>query len=152
PNRCFARNYRPHHQVAKRRHAERGSCEMMTPSDKRKRRQAKSGSIKTTTAADKAKRKLLKVCFRLPSVQTMVSRKSSITNAFVNAVIPVIPPTLEEVLQALTILGMEPTDVRCAYCGDKSSEWDHLRPLVLNKRPTGFITEIANLVPACGKC
>lgn len=36
--------------------------------------------------------------------------------------------------------------------GDKSSEWDHLRPLVVNRRPTGFVSEIANLVPACGKC
>jgi hypothetical protein len=101
---------------------------------------------------DEARRKLLTAAFQMPSFQTMVSRKSSITNAFVNSVIPVIPPTLEEIEQALTLLGMEPTDVRCAYCGDKSSEWDHLRPLVLKHRPTGFISEIANLVPACGKC
>lgn len=47
---------------------------------------------------------------------------------------------------------MDPTDVRCAYCGDKASEWDHLRPLVWKRRPTGFITEIGNLVPSCGKC
>src|SRR5438105_14320295 len=43
-------------------------------------------------------------------------------------------------------------DVRCAFCGDKSTEWDHLRPLVLDRRPTGYVSEIANLVPACGKC
>jgi hypothetical protein len=88
----------------------------------------------------------------MPSVQTMVSRKSSITNAFVNAIIPVVPPTPEEIDEALSILGMEPTDVRCAYCGDKATEWDHLRPIVYKQRPTGFISEIANLVPACGKC
>jgi hypothetical protein len=88
----------------------------------------------------------------MPSVQTMVSRKSSITNAFVNSVIPVVEPSIDEIEKALTILGMNPADVRCAYCGDKSSEWDHLRPLVLSQRPTGYISEIANLVPACGKC
>jgi hypothetical protein len=88
----------------------------------------------------------------MPSVQTMVSRKSSITNAFVNSIIPVIEPTPEEIANALRILGMTPNDVRCAYCGDKASEWDHLRPLVVNRRPTGYISEIANLVPACGKC
>lgn len=88
----------------------------------------------------------------MPAVQTMVSRKSSITNAFVNSVIPVIPPTLEDIEEALAILGMEPSDVRCAYCGDKATEWDHLRPLVLKHRPTGYVSEIANLVPACGKC
>ena len=105
-----------------------------------------------TPTNDETRRKLLAAAFQMPSVQTMVSRKSSITNAFVNAVIPVIVPTIAEIEQALAILGMDPADVRCAFCGDKSSEWDHLRPLVLNKRPTGFISEIANLVPACGKC
>ena len=88
----------------------------------------------------------------MPSVQTMVSRKSSITNAFVNSVIPAIPPTHDEIEHALQILGMDAHDVRCAYCGNKATEWDHLRPLVMNRRPTGFITEIANLVPSCGKC
>lgn len=90
--------------------------------------------------------------FQMPSVQTMVSRKSSITNAFVNAVIPPIVPSQQEIEEALSMLGMTHEDVRCSYCGDKSTEWDHLRPLVMHRRPTGFISEIANLVPACGKC
>jgi hypothetical protein len=88
----------------------------------------------------------------MPSFQTMVSRKSSITNAFVMSIIPIVPPSHTEIEQSLNILGMKPPDVRCAYCGDKSTEWDHLRPLVIKRRPSGFITEIANLVPACGKC
>jgi len=96
--------------------------------------------------------KLLAAAFQMPSVQTLVSRKSSITNAFVNSIIPVIIPTPDEIEEALGILGMDPSDVRCAYCGDKATEWDHLRPLVLKRRPTGYVTEIANLVPACGKC
>ena len=88
----------------------------------------------------------------MPSVQTMVSRKSSITNAFVNALLPSIQPTVDEIDQALQILKTEPSDLRCSYCGDKASEWDHLRPIVENLRPTGYISEIANLVPSCGKC
>jgi hypothetical protein len=103
-------------------------------------------------APDDHRRKLLTAAFQMPSVQTMVSRKSSITNAFVSAIIPVIVPTHDEIEEALHILGMEPHDVRCAYCGDKASEWDHLRPLVLDRRPTGYVSEIANLVPSCGKC
>ncbi|MFH1107894.1 MAG: HNH endonuclease [Planctomycetota bacterium] len=103
-------------------------------------------------AAEDDRRKLLAAAFQMPSVQTMLSRKSSITNAFVSALVPVNPPSLEEIDEALRILGMEAGDVRCAYCGDKASEWDHLRPLVLKRRPTGYISEIANLVPACGKC
>src|SRR5687767_102420 len=96
--------------------------------------------------------KRLRACFRMPSVQTMMSRKSSITNAFVNSLIPVIEPSAAEIAEALTILGMTVEDVRCAYCGDVASEWDHLRPLVVGRRPTGFISEIGNLVPSCGKC
>jgi hypothetical protein len=96
--------------------------------------------------------KLLLDAFWMPSVQTMASRKSSITNAFVNAILPLSKPTVEEIDQALQVLKMEPTDMRCSYCGDKASEWDHLRPIVVNLRPTGYISEIANLVPSCGKC
>lgn len=105
-----------------------------------------------TPSSNDAKRQLLAAAFWMPSVQTMVSRKSSITNAFVNSVIPVNPPSIDDVEQALSILGMDPSDVRCAYCGDKATEWDHLRPLVVQRRPTGYISEIANLVPSCGKC
>src|ERR1700677_3203099 len=103
------------------------------------------------TSADDMQRKLADA-FQMPSFQTMVSRKSSITNAFVNSVIPSLMPSTGEIEQALRILRMGHDDVRCAYCGDKSTEWDHLRPLVVKRRPTGFISEIANLVPACGKC
>jgi hypothetical protein len=105
-----------------------------------------------TPLDEEARRKLLAGAFAMPSVQTMVSRKSSITNAFVNSVIPAIPPTHNEIEEALKILGMQASDVHCAYCGNKATEWDHLRPLVVKRRPTGFITEIANLVPSCGKC
>jgi hypothetical protein len=101
---------------------------------------------------DQLRARLLLDAFWMPSVQTMVSRKSSITNAFVNSILPLIQPTVEEIEQALQILKMEPTDLRCSYCGDKASEWDHLRPIVENMRPTGYISEIANLVPSCGKC
>jgi len=89
--------------------------------------------------------------FKMPKPVKITGRKSSITNSFINGIIPVVPPTAEEVRQALSILGML-NDVRCAYCGDGYTEWDHLRPLVLGKKPTGFISEIHNLVPACGKC
>lgn len=105
-----------------------------------------------TDSLEDARGAILKAAFRMPSFQTMVSRKSSITNAFVCAVVPAIVPSLDEIEAALNILEMNPSDVRCAYCGDKATEWDHLRALVSGRRPTGYITEIGNLVPACGKC
>lgn len=89
--------------------------------------------------------------FAMPKPVRITGRSSSITNSFVNGVIPVVPPTEDEVRDALEILGMQNAIV-CAYCGDTSTEWDHLRPLVDKQRPTGYISEIHNLVPACGKC
>lgn len=90
--------------------------------------------------------------FKMPTPVKIVGRTSSITNAFVNGIIPVIEPTNEEVEEALFTLGMNKDNIRCSYCGDKYTEWDHFHPLVINKLPTGYISEIHNLVPACGKC
>src|ERR1700761_377168 len=91
-------------------------------------------------------------CFRMPTPVKITGRTSTITNSFVNGIVPYVYPTEEEVAEALDILGLDADDLRCAYCGDRSTEWDHLRPLVTGKRPTGYIGEIANLVPSCSKC
>ncbi|GAB1260600.1 HNH endonuclease [Aurantivibrio plasticivorans] len=90
--------------------------------------------------------------FRMPTPMKITGRSSSITNSFINSIIPTIVPTNQQVKEALDILGMNHGNFQCAYCGATASEWDHLRPLVLNKKPTGYISEIHNLVPACGKC
>lgn len=89
---------------------------------------------------------------QLPATMSVMGRSSSITNAFINAIIPTIEPTEDEELEALRILSVSPDNICCAYCGDKATEWDHLRAIIRNQEPTGYITEIANLVPACGKC
>jgi hypothetical protein len=90
--------------------------------------------------------------FKMPVPMKITGRSSTITNAFVNSIIPVVPPTDSDVETALSILGMAHSSIECAYCGDVYSEWDHLRPLVKDKMPTGYISEIQNLVPSCGKC
>lgn len=90
--------------------------------------------------------------FRMPTPMKITGRSSSITNAFINSIIPIVPPTDEDVRNAFALLFMTPQSFQCAYCGGFASEWDHLRPLVKNKKPTGFISEIHNLVPSCGKC
>lgn len=89
--------------------------------------------------------------FAMPNPVRISGRSSSITNSFVNGVIPVVMPSEAEVRNALDVLGMLDR-IACAYCGGESTEWDHLRPLVDQQRPTGYISEIHNLVPACGKC
>lgn len=94
----------------------------------------------------------LKEIFKMPNPVTITGRSSSITNSFVNGIVPCIIPSDDEIREALSILGMDENTICCAYCGDKLTEWDHLRPLVKGRMPTGYISEIYNLVPACGKC
>ena len=88
--------------------------------------------------------------FRRPLKIT--SRSSSITNSFVQAIIPAVRPTRAELEQALLVLDMTLGNETCIYCGAKATDWDHLRPLVKGKRPSGFLNEARNLVPCCGAC
>lgn len=88
----------------------------------------------------------------MPTPMSISGRSSSITAAFVSSIIPQIEPSDDEIRIALNILEMSPNEMQCAYCGANTTEWDHLRPLVKNQTPTGFISEIRNLVPSCGKC
>ena len=88
----------------------------------------------------------------MPKAVTIMGRSSSITNSLINGIIPIIEPSEIQIKEALTVLEQTENDVRCVYCGDKKTEWDHLYPLIIDKKHSGYITEIANLVPACGKC
>jgi hypothetical protein len=90
--------------------------------------------------------------FQMPAPMKVSGRSSSITAAFVTAIVPQREPTDSEIAEALAILEMSPDSMACAYCGGTYSEWDHLRPLVNKQRPTGYFTHIQNLVPSCGKC
>ena len=67
----------------------------------------------------------MKKIFKMQTPVKITGRTSSITNAFVNGIIPVIEPTEQEI---------------------------EFHPLIKDKMPTGYISEIHNLVPACGKC
>ncbi len=82
----------------------------------------------------------------------ITSRTSSITNSLVQAIIPTVESTADEQREALAHLAMTLDDLHCVYCGAATTDWDHLRPLVKNKRPTGYVSEIRNLVPSCGPC
>jgi hypothetical protein len=82
----------------------------------------------------------------------ITSRTSSITNSFVQAIIPNVKPTETELEEALAVLGMSLKNRSCVYCGVSATDWDHLRPLVKYKRPTGFLNEARNLVPSCAPC
>ncbi len=40
----------------------------------------------------------------------------------------------------------------CAYCGKPATHLDHLHALIIDRMPTGYGTEAANLVPCCSEC
>ena len=71
--------------------------------------------------------------FNMPKQASIAGRSSTITNAFIGAITPKVQPSESEVKEALSILKMTLETIQCAYCGEPKSEWDHLRPLVLNK-------------------
>ena len=89
---------------------------------------------------------------RIPGRATTAGRSTSVTAAFAGAILPRSEPDYTQKISALTILRIDPSDVKCAYCGDQASEWDHFRPTVVDQTPTGWRTEIGNLVPSCGGC
>jgi|SRR5437588_8292846 len=91
-------------------------------------------------------------CFRMPIGSTITGRTTSIRNVFVAAITPLVRPSATEIKQVLEILQLDPLNLKCSYCGDKATEWDHLRPLVKAGKPTGYPSSIRNLVPSCGKC
>lgn len=91
--------------------------------------------------------------FKKPNRVKIKGRSSSITNAFINGIVPYVKPTEEEIDDVLNTFGMTRESVVCAYCGGAYSEWDHFQSLIeKDGNPSGYITEIHNLVPACGKC
>ena len=100
----------------------------------------------------KSSDKKIRGAFKMPKLVKITGRISTITYSFVQAIIPVDPPSDADVRKVLKLLGMTPENIRCAYCGDSATEWDHINPLVANKQPTGYWSTISNLVPACGKC
>ncbi len=88
----------------------------------------------------------------IPSEVKITGRITTIRGAFIKAIIPEVPFTNEEVKQWSNKLMIDTTNPRCSYCGGKASELDHFFAAVKDKRPTGYVTDLYNLVPSCGKC
>ncbi len=96
----------------------------------------------------------LKKCFKMPraSLTKLTRLESVLNNAFACAVLPADTPSDAELRETLQTLGMDPTSVRCVYCGDAWTEWDHFRPIIEKGKPTGYFSHIGNLAPCCGPC
>lgn len=89
---------------------------------------------------------------KIPGKATISNRTSTMASQFARARAPYVVPTNEQFSERYCVLGINPEAPECIYCGGTPTEWDHLRPMVSGSKWTGYFTEIANLVPACGKC
>ncbi|MDB4438163.1 HNH endonuclease [bacterium] len=90
--------------------------------------------------------------YQPPGGESIGARASAMRSAFVRSLIPNISPSELELADAFSILRLDEDNLRCVYCGDTSTEWDHFFPVMRDGQPTGYLTRIQNLVPACGKC
>jgi hypothetical protein len=84
---------------------------------------------------------------------SITHRISAVTNSFVQSILPRTSLSPEEERELRELLGQEASDHWiCVYCGASATEWDHLYPLVVARRPSGHLNVFGNLVPACGPC
>lgn len=88
----------------------------------------------------------------VPTNDTIKSRTSTVAKSLATSIIPRIDPTEDEIEYVKKLFTDDKNELCCAYCSEKATEWDHFHPLVINSKPTGYITEINNLVPCCKNC
>lgn len=105
-------------------------------------------------AVDKIKEKVSEkhIDFKMPVGGKITGRKSTLVATFYKSITPEFVPTKQQVADVLELFEME-NDCKCVYCGGNWSEWDHFFSIVKKGGgPSGYVTEISNLVPCCGKC
>lgn len=83
----------------------------------------------------------------------LLSRSSTVSNAFAQALAPADEYDEVRLADAFQVLGLVGNgQLLCAYCLRPASSVDHLNPLVNSKKFTGWGHVFGNLVPACGEC
>ena len=94
-------------------------------------------------------------CLKYPYADKIGSRSSTIARSMASTLMPRIGASEKDYEQMIRLL-YEPNankdQLKCVYCGKRATHLDHLFPLTNNKRPTGYYTEPANLVPCCSSC
>ena len=90
--------------------------------------------------------------FLMPTKSSLKSRSSTINNAFVISITPFIVPDNSVLKDYYEELQIEPQ--QCGYCMrmGEGKTVDHINPLVIDSMPSGFITDINNLIPCCKDC
>ena len=98
-------------------------------------------------------KKLTQKEFKLPNAPNFNGRKSTFAKALSDGIAPRIRPTREEFCNYKTYFKQGISkQFSCAYCGSDYDYLEHFRPLVVKSRPTGYGSDVYNLVPSCGNC
>lgn len=80
-------------------------------------------------------------------------RSSTINNAFASALSVADNFVIEEVNNAIKLLGQDSRkNLKCVYCDRPASTWDHLNAIVRNGEFSGYGHQLNNLVPCCKDC
>lgn len=85
---------------------------------------------------------------KYPAADKISSRSSTICRSMACTLMPRYPCTNEDENKWKKFF----SDKECAYCGKKATHLDHLFPLIDKRKPTGYMTEVSNLVPCCSLC
>ena len=91
--------------------------------------------------------------FKMPTRTTVKGRVTTVRNSAFNGILPIEKPDAEDILFIKEKLGTSGNNFLCGYCGKVSAtQTDHINPLIINGKPSGYIHEISNLIPSCDSC
>lgn len=93
--------------------------------------------------------------FKMPARTTIKGRVTTIRNSAFNGILPVEKPDKEDIAFIEEKIGTDKSKSAflCGYCGKSiSSQKDHINPLIIDGKPSGYIHEISNLIPSCESC
>ena len=86
--------------------------------------------------------------FKYPAADTISGRTSTICRSMACTLLNREACSPEEEKEWMKFF----PDKKCAYCGKPATHLDHLHALIFDRKPTGYGTEAANLVPCCTEC
>ena len=79
-------------------------------------------------------------------------RKSTLTTAFASAIAPRDDYEPDRVNRVIRDLRQNPSNLKRVFCGKPATSWDHLVPLIKDKKFSGYGHWLGNLVPCCTDC
>jgi hypothetical protein len=79
-------------------------------------------------------------------------RKTTVNHAFAAAIAPSDDYSASAVQEAMVVLGQDPENLLCVYCGSPAQTWDHVFATVKNSNFSGYGHRLGNLLPCCKPC